>query len=109
MLMPSSGVCARSMASGRARDYRLSRCAIADLDDIWKSSAETWSIEQADHLVDELVRLFDTIASMPALARERPEFSFPVRIHNPKSHLIAYQIAEDHIIDPAPLGRPAGL
>lgn len=70
--------------------YRLTPRALADLDDIWRFSAETWSIEQADRYLDDLVRVFGMIAAMPALARERRDFSPPVRIHVYQSHLIVY-------------------
>lgn len=85
------------MSSGDARDYRLSPRALADLDDIWRYSAETWSVEQADHAIDEFARIFETIAAMPTLARERSEFAQPVRIHVHKSHLIVYSTEEDHV------------
>lgn len=85
------------MSSGEPGRYRLSPRALADLDEIWRFSAETWSIEQADRYVDELARVFETIASMPTLARERPEFAPPVRIHVHERHLIVYTVAADHV------------
>jgi len=85
------------MSSGDTSGYRLAPGALADLDDIWRYSAETWSLERADRHVDELVRLFETIAAMPTLARERTEFTPPVRIHVHESHLIVYRIADDHV------------
>jgi toxin ParE1/3/4 len=85
------------MASGDAAPYRLSPRALADLEEIWRYSAETWSVEQADRYVDDLERMFETIAAMPGLARERPEFVPPVRIHTHESHLIVYVITGDHI------------
>src|SRR5690606_31716334 len=45
---------------------------------------------QADRYVDELTQVFETIAAMPFLARERPEFVPPVRIHVHDRHLIVY-------------------
>ena len=85
------------MSSGDALPYRLTPRALADLDDIWRYSAETWSIEQADRYVDALVRMFETIAAMPPLARERSEFSPPVRIHVHDGHLIVDRMAGDHV------------
>lgn len=79
------------------REYRLAPRALDDLDDIWRYSADTWSIEQADRYVDGLVRLFEAIATLPTLARERREFTPPVRIHVHEHHLIVYAIAEDHV------------
>ena len=85
------------MSSGDAGPYRLAPRALDDLDDIWRFSAETWSIEQADRYIDELGRVFEMIAAMPTLARERSEFTPPVRIHVHESHLIIYTIAAGYI------------
>lgn len=85
------------MSSGEAPQYRLAPRAIADLDDIWRYSAETWTTAQADCYIDELVRMFETIAAMPTLARERGEFTPPVRIHVHQNHLIVYKTGEDHV------------
>ena len=85
------------MSSGKQRQYRLAPLALADLDDIWRFSAEKWSIEQADRTIDDLAQMFETIATMPTLARERSEFKPPIRIHVPESHLIVYMIAEDFV------------
>lgn len=85
------------MSSDEGARYRLSPRALADLDDIWRFSAESWSIEQADRYIDDLVRIFELIATMPTLAREHSEFKPPVRIHVHESHLIVYTIAEDHV------------
>ncbi|MFH1804461.1 MAG: type II toxin-antitoxin system RelE/ParE family toxin [Pseudomonadota bacterium] len=85
------------MSSVRPAGYQLTHKAIADLDDIWRYSAETWSVTQADHYIDDLVRLFDILADMPTMARERPEFSPPIRIHPFASSLIVYRV------DPGPI------
>lgn len=81
------------MSSDEAGRYRLSPRASADLDDIWDS----WSLEQADRYIDDLVRIFELIAAVPTLARERREFEPPVRIHVHESHLIVYMIADGHV------------
>lgn len=86
------------MSSGEPRQYRLAPRALDDLDGIWRYSAETWSIEQADQYVDELVRMLESIAAMPSMARERGEFTPAVRIHAHEGHLIVYTIAEDHVV-----------
>lgn len=85
------------MSTGKSEGYRLTPRAIADLDDIWRFTAETWSIEQADRYVDELVRVFEMIATMPSLARERSEFDPPVRIHTHEKHLVIYTAQDDHV------------
>ncbi len=86
------------MSSSRVSHYRLSPKALADLDDIWRYTAETWSVDQADRYIDELVSTFETIVTMPTLARERTEFMPPVRIHVHEEHLIIYRVNGDHIV-----------
>lgn len=86
------------MASNRPTPYRPTPKALDDLDALWRYSAETWSFDQADRLIDGFERCFATIAAMPELAGERPEFSPPVRIHSHERHLIVYTLKEDHIL-----------
>ena len=85
------------MSFAEKPQYLLAPQALADLDDIWRFSAEKWSIRQADSYIDDLARIFETITAMPTLARERSEFKPPVRIHVHESHLIIYTIAEEHV------------
>lgn len=51
-----------------------------------------------DRYVDALVRAFETLAILPSLAREQPEFVPPVRIHPHGRHLIVYTSGADHIV-----------
>lgn len=85
------------MSSNRAGGYRLTPQALEDLDDIWRYTAENWSVNQADKYIDELVDAFGVIASSPQIAREYPEFDPPVRIFVYQTHLIVYLIQNDHI------------
>ena len=45
---------------------------------------------QAESYFADLIRCFDLLAEHPLLARERPEFTPPVRVHFHKAHVIAY-------------------
>ncbi|MEN3931745.1 type II toxin-antitoxin system RelE/ParE family toxin [Microvirga sp. W0021] len=85
------------MSSNKVSGYRLTPAAYDDLDDIWRYTAETWSLEQADKYIDELSDVFETIASLPSLARERMEFNPPVRIHVHQSHLVIYRISDNFV------------
>jgi toxin ParE1/3/4 len=85
------------MSFDEGRPYRLAPRALDDLDDIWRYTAETWSVPQADRYIDDLARVFQTIAALPTLARERMEFDPPVRIHTHESHLIVYLLTADHV------------
>ncbi|MEB3419070.1 type II toxin-antitoxin system RelE/ParE family toxin [Salipiger marinus] len=76
---------------------RLRPRAQADLEDIWRFGAETWSPEQADRYLDGLLAAFGLLREMPLIARERDEFSPPVRIHPTGPHLVIYRIADRHL------------
>ncbi len=76
---------------------RLTPRAEADLEDIWQYGAAEWSPDQADRYIDGLVAVFDHLCTMPRLARERIEFTPPVRIHATGPHLVIYCIATPHL------------
>lgn len=78
--------------------YRLTPAAQSDLEDIWLFTLKQWSIEQADRYSDILEDTFDRLLFMPEMARERPEFDPPVRIHPSAEHLIIYRIERDHLV-----------
>lgn len=85
------------MTSNKPLSYRLKPKALEDLEEIWRYTAETWSLSQADIYQDALANSFKLIAGMPEVARERMEFDPPVRIHVHQSHLIVYIILDEHI------------
>lgn len=84
------------MSSDEHPSFLLSPAAFVDLDDIWRFTAEKWSLDQADTYVDELVEVFSVIGRLPTIAREHAEFTPPVRIHVHGSHLIGYVAREDY-------------
>ncbi|MDG4719347.1 MULTISPECIES: type II toxin-antitoxin system RelE/ParE family toxin [Thalassospira] len=86
------------MSSDKLTGYLLTPKAIEDLENIWRYSAETWSVDQADIYIDGLVQLFDGLVQTPLMARERPEFFPPVRIQIHQSHLVIYKVEADHIL-----------
>ncbi|MCB9931460.1 MAG: type II toxin-antitoxin system RelE/ParE family toxin [Alphaproteobacteria bacterium] len=83
------------MARTRLSSYRLRPAAQADLEGIWRYTAEQWSADQADRYVDGLQATIALLVSMPEIARERREFVPPVRIHPSARHLIIYRIEDD--------------
>ena len=86
------------MAAGELAGFRLTPKAETDLEDIWLYSAETWSPSQADRYLDALLAAIDTLVAMPAMARERPEFDPPVRIHPAAEHLIVYHVEHEWLV-----------
>ncbi|MFV0645870.1 MAG: type II toxin-antitoxin system RelE/ParE family toxin [Sphingomonadaceae bacterium] len=85
------------MAADRLAQFRLTPAARNDLEDIWRYSASTWSIEQADHYIDGLEESFNRLLLTPEMTRERTEFVPPVRIYRNAQHLIVYRIEADYL------------
>ena len=75
----------------------LQPAAEDDLSNIWLESAASWGVEQAERYADGLFALFDLLAEFPEIARERAEFSPPVRIHPSGTHLVIYRQGEQGI------------
>lgn len=84
--------------SNKPTHYRLRPEALDDLDDIWRYTAQTWSLAQADRYIDQLAAVFEALVALPAMAREYTEFTPPVRIQVHQSHLIVYRV-DDAMID----------
>lgn len=72
-------------------NWTIRPAAEADLAEIWIHGAEHWGISQAERYADGLFALFDLLATYPEMAREREEFTPPVRIHSSGSHLVIYK------------------
>lgn len=68
--------------------------ARGDLAAIWRYGMETWGAAQADAYTDGLFALFDLLADHPEMARERREFTPPVRIHPTGAHLVIYHLQQ---------------
>lgn len=71
--------------------------AEGDMEEIWLHGAAEWSPEQADRYVDGITAVFELLCAMQGIARERPEFNPPVRIHPYGAHLIIYRTIEDRV------------
>ena len=85
------------MPASSLTSYRLTPAAQNDLADIWRYTAQRWSMIQADRYTDILEDTLERLLFMPEMARERPEFDPPVRIHPSADHLIIYRIEKDHL------------
>lgn len=73
--------------------WSLHPAAQDDLAAVWCHGAARWGPDRADRYADGLFTLFDLLADFPEMARERPEFSPPVRIHPIEAHLVIYRVA----------------
>jgi toxin ParE1/3/4 len=84
--------------SAEATHCELTPTTLADLDHIWRYGAEIWSVDQADRFVDDLARVFELLVAMPSLARERPGFTPPVRIHVHAQHIIVHVLQQQMVL-----------
>jgi len=75
----------------------LRPAAEVDLSNIWLEGAASWGVGQAERYADGLFALFDLLVEFPEIARERTEFSPPVRIHPSGAHLVIYRQVEQGI------------
>ncbi|MBL4867532.1 MAG: type II toxin-antitoxin system RelE/ParE family toxin [Pseudomonadales bacterium] len=77
--------------------YKLLPEAENDLENIWRYTAQQWSVEQAMLYINKLDNAFQLLAETPLICRERREFFPPVRIQNFEKHLIVYLIEDTYI------------
>ncbi|KHQ51604.1 type II toxin-antitoxin system RelE/ParE family toxin [Mameliella alba] len=85
------------MARTRVSHYRLTPAAEADMTDIWTYTAAAWSADQADLYLRGLDEKLGILCQTPHIARERLEIVPPVRLHSYGSHLIIFQVEDDHL------------
>ncbi len=78
--------------------YRTTRQADADIVDIYLWGCREFGRHQAELYHQGLAATFDLIAAHPRMARERPEFNPPVRLHPYQSHLIVYMLDDDGVL-----------
>ena len=53
---------------------------------------------RADSYLFGLKKLFELLAGSPFLARERPEFDPPVRLHPYGSHIVIYRVENGELM-----------
>lgn len=95
---PSSPGCAPNTPNKvAAKGYPLRPAAQQDLESIWNYTAHTWSVSQAETYARRLFSGFERPATKPDIARERTEYTPPVRIHRAGQHVIIYHLVGDHV------------
>lgn len=78
--------------------YKTTRQADQDIVDIYVRGVAVFGVDQAERYHEGMVSVFELLAENPHLARERPEFDPPVRLHPYKAHIIAYVVQNDGIL-----------
>lgn len=86
------------MPAGRLAEYRLTPQAEADLVSIWRYTARTWSVDQAEAYVASFESSFHLLLGAPEIARERTEITPPVRLYRYRSHWVIYRIEAGHLL-----------
>jgi toxin ParE1/3/4 len=69
-----------------------------DIISIYVYDAQKFGTAQAERDHDGLIKCFSFIADHPYAARERTEFTPPVRLHFYVSHVTVYIARDDHIL-----------
>lgn len=78
--------------------YRTTRRADQDIIGIYLHGCRNFGQDQAERYHEGLAAIFDLIAANPRMARERPEFTPPVRLHPYRSHLIVYVLDDPEVL-----------
>ena len=78
---------------------RVLAAARRDVIGIWRYTAKTWGVAQADRYTDSIERAFEALAASPQIARERTEFNPPVRINQSGQTMIVYTADGDDVVD----------
>lgn len=72
--------------------YKISKKALADIDEIWDHTAETWSTEQADRYYNLIFEEIEFIADHPQTGKDCNHIRKNYRCSIVKSHLVFYRI-----------------
>lgn len=71
--------------------YRLTRLAAADLDDIWEYSNIHWGSDQTDGYIADLFTCFGRAVATPEAGRDRSAFVQDARSLRAGRHLVFYR------------------
>jgi toxin ParE1/3/4 len=78
-------------------EYRLTPRAEKDLEEIWRYTAEQWSVDQAETYVGELFDIMSALAIDPGGGRRADNVRPGYRRRNAGSHVIFYRVARNGI------------
>lgn len=71
-------------------EYRLRPRAVADLDDIWDYTLNTWGVAQAERYFAGLRDALEELAERPGLGRQRDDLHPGLLVSSYAKHLIFY-------------------
>ncbi len=79
--------------------YRISKQAIEDLNDIWIYTLRKWSKEQADRYYDLMINEIEFVAGNFMTGKSAEQTRKNYRVTKMKSHLIFYRKIDDEIVE----------
>lgn len=79
-------------------EYRLTPRAEQDIEDIWRYTAEQWSVDQAEKYVDGLIDTMETLAANPKSGRSAARIRPGYRRQNAGAHVIFFKPSNDGIL-----------
>ncbi len=79
--------------------YRISKLAIADLNDIWVYTFHKWSKQKADRYYDLLIGEIEFIADNYLAGKSVEQTRKNYRVTKLKSHLIFYRKVENSTVE----------
>lgn len=77
--------------------YRLAPTAEHDLEQIWRTTAEEWGIDQAHRYTDKLSAVFEKLAEAPDRAAACDHIRLGYRRRNVERHVIYFRKMADGI------------
>ncbi len=78
--------------------YRLAAPAEADLEDIYRYTADAWGYDQAHRYLAELQQRFVEVADNPLLGRDRGDLRRGIRSRTAGHHVIYYAILDGIVV-----------
>ncbi len=80
-------------------NYRISKKAIEDLENIWLYTFNNWSKEQADRYHNLIISEISFISNNYNLSRDMSDVCSGYRVTKVKSHLIFFKRGNDEVVE----------
>lgn len=78
-------------------EYRVTRAAETDLEEIWRHTHKTWGLAQADRYIDKLAETFQYLAENPMQASACDHIRRGYRRALVENHVIYFRLADGGI------------
>ena len=78
-------------------NYKISKLAKEDLENIWKFTKENWSTNQANKYFEGIIGQINKLTTNPEIGKSIEIVKSGSRVLKYKSHIIVYKVDEDII------------